>query len=252
VTAGQFTTNQTATITASYAGISKSATITLANPTNTRLPGLVGYWNLNDGSGASAADSSGLGNTGTLVNVPIWTTGIATSGALQMNGTSYVSVPSSPSLSINGSQISFGAWYYHTNTADGFLMGKTVSNYTYSLAVDKSAQQYVAYLNTGGKLSIVRFPASAPGALSKYLNSWVQVLVTYDGTTIRAYVNGALAASQPASGNVVSNSDGFAIGARGGDGSWTRFNGRIDDARVYNRALSASEVQLLYSQPGQN
>ncbi|MBI3415695.1 MAG: hypothetical protein HY043_10335, partial [Verrucomicrobia bacterium] len=39
------------------------------------VPNLVGYWKLDDGSGLSAVDSSGNGNTGTLVNGPTWTTG---------------------------------------------------------------------------------------------------------------------------------------------------------------------------------
>ncbi len=252
VAVGQFSSNQTATVTATLGGVTKTATLSLTGPSANRLPGLVGYWNLDDGSGANVADISGFGNIGTLVNVPVWTTGIANSGALQFSGNSYVSVPSSPALSINGTQISFGAWYFHTPSADGFLMGKTVSDYTYSLSVDKGAQQFVAYLKTGGLLNILRFPASTPGALGGYLNSWVHVFITYDGSTIRAYSNGVLASSRPASGGVNSNHDAFAIGARGGDGSWTRFNGRIDDVRVYNRALPSSDVQLLYSQPGQN
>jgi hypothetical protein len=253
ITAGQVSSNQTATVTVTLGGISKTATVNLGAAASAgRLSGLVGLWNLNEGSGATAADSSGSGNTGTLVNSPVWTTGIATSGALQFNGSSYVSVPSKPSLSLNGTQMSFGAWYYHTAVADGFLMGKTVSDYTYILGVDKGAQQYVTYMKTGGKLQILRFPASVPSGLDKYLNSWVQLFVTYDGTTISTYINGVLSSTQAATGVVNSTTDGFAIGARGADGSWTRFNGRIDDVRVYNRALSASEVQLLYSQPGQN
>jgi hypothetical protein len=53
-----------------------------------------------------------------------------------------------------------------------------------------------------------------------------------------------------ATGNINSNSDDFAIGARGGDGSWLRFNSIIDDVRVYDRALSAAEVYTLYRATG--
>jgi hypothetical protein len=250
-TAGSVNSNQTATISASWNSASASASLTV---TATPAPppgaaGLVGHWNFDDGSGSHAADASGNNNTGAFVGSPVWTSGIA-AGALQFDGASYVSVPSSPSLSISGSQISFGAWYYHTTTTDGFLLGKMVSDYTFSLGVDRGAQQFVAYVKTGGQLSIVRLPASTPGGLTAYNNTWVHLFITYDGAAIRMYINGALAGSQSAAGNVTSNNDPFAIGARGGDGSWTRFNGRIDDVRVYNRALSAQEVSALYTTPG--
>src|ERR1019366_5109600 len=63
-------------------------------PVGNTTTGLVGWWKLDDGSGTSAADSSGTGNTGTLTNGPAWTTGGMNNGALSFNGTnSYVSIP---------------------------------------------------------------------------------------------------------------------------------------------------------------
>ena len=50
-----------------FAYAATKTTFTLTVPSNNL--GLVGYWNLNDGSGASATDSSGNGNTGTLENM---------------------------------------------------------------------------------------------------------------------------------------------------------------------------------------
>ena len=48
--------------------------------------GLVGYWNFDEGTGTTAADSSGSGNNGTLVNGSTWTAGKVGNGALQFDG----------------------------------------------------------------------------------------------------------------------------------------------------------------------
>src|SRR5690349_16688012 len=68
----------------------------------TLLSTVVGYWKLDDGTGTVAADSSGQGNNGTLVNGPTWTAG-KVGGALQFDGVNdVVDVPNSPSLNISG------------------------------------------------------------------------------------------------------------------------------------------------------
>ncbi len=247
-TAASVTADASATVTASYGGVSKTAALSLKAAV-TNNAGLVGYWALDDASGTTAGDSSGNGNTGMLVGNPVWTTG-KTAGGLKLDGSDYVQVNSSPSLAIGGNAISFGAWYYHTSTVNGYLMGKTVTNYSYMLGIDQGSQQFIVYLNTGGVLKTVRFPNSTPNGLSTYNNTWTHLFVVYDGSNIVVYVNGNQAASQTATGNVLANGDPFAIGARGGDGSWTRFNSTIDEVRVYNRALSPTEVQTLYGNAG--
>ena len=67
-----------------------SVTVTVNNAAG---PAVVGHWKLDEGSGTTAADSSGNGATGTLINSPAWTTGML-GGALSFNGTNRVSIPS--------------------------------------------------------------------------------------------------------------------------------------------------------------
>jgi chitodextrinase len=69
---------------------------------------------------------------------------------------------------------------------------------------------------------------------------WSFVAAVYDGTAIRLYVNGALAATQPATGAMSPSSGSLRIGGNNIWGEW--FSGQIDNVRVYNRALSAGEV----------
>ena len=63
------------------------AWISMGGPVGNTTNGLVGWWKLDDGSGTSAMDSSGNGNTGTLNNSPTWTTSGMNGGALTFNGT---------------------------------------------------------------------------------------------------------------------------------------------------------------------
>jgi pimeloyl-ACP methyl ester carboxylesterase len=80
-------------------------------------------------------------------------------------------------------------------------------------------------------------------------NQWVHCVGTYDGTVQRLYINGVLVANTNVVGTVNWDDSFIAEGIGGicpGYGQ-PGFNGSIDDVRIYNRALSASEIQQLYS-----
>ncbi len=85
--------------------------------------GLVGYWKLDEGSGATATDSSGTGNTGSLVNGPAWTTG-KIGGALAFDGVSQsVTIPQAASL--NAYPLTVAVWMKTTPTSGlGGLVNK--------------------------------------------------------------------------------------------------------------------------------
>jgi hypothetical protein len=218
--------------------VSKSAFLTLTGST------LAGWWKLDETSGSVAADASGNGNHGALVGNPSWTSGVSV-GALQLNSSSYVRILDSTALRGGGQAISFGAWYYQNPTAIGYLLGKSA----YTLFVYQGVQHFfVINMVTGGSPRSIM--ASVPGGIANYENTWVHVFVTYDGATIRVYVNGEEIAATAATGDVLSTADEFAIGDYGGYGTWSKFNGKIDDVRVYRRALSVSEVRTLYLTPG--
>ncbi len=71
---------------------------------------------------------------------------------------------------------------------------------------------------------------------------WTHLAATFDGTTKRLFVNGALAASA-AQTYVPNVAEAFHIGGGGDAGTSFRFNGQIDDVRVFNSALALSEIQ---------
>jgi hypothetical protein len=72
-------------------------------------------------------------------------------------------------------------------------------------------------------------------------NVWTHVAGTYDGTTVRLYVNGVQVSSRPAGGPISTSTGPLRIG---GNSLWGEFfEGRIDEVRVYNRVLTSSEIQ---------
>ena len=79
------------------------------------------------------------------------------------------------------------------------------------------------------------------GANALALNTWTHLAATYDGATLRLYVNGVQAGSRSLTGPIVTSNSPLRIG---GNVLWGEyFAGLIDEVRVYNRALTQTEVQ---------
>ncbi|HEV2694799.1 MAG TPA: LamG-like jellyroll fold domain-containing protein, partial [Verrucomicrobiae bacterium] len=78
-------------------------------------------------------------------------------------------------------------------------------------------------------------------------NRWYHVAMTYDGSNFNLYVNGALDAQSAASGTIVVTPEPVRIGG-GADGGCAPyyFNGILDEATIYNRALSSNEISAVY------
>jgi hypothetical protein len=72
------------------------------------------------------------------------------------------------------------------------------------------------------------------------VNAWTHLAATYDGATLRLYVNGAQQATRAVTGPLQTSAGPLRIGGNGVWDEW--FAGLIDDVRVYNRALSPTEV----------
>jgi hypothetical protein len=74
------------------------------------------------------------------------------------------------------------------------------------------------------------------------INKWIHIAGTYDGTSMKLYIDGDLEAEQPASGTMSTNTEPLYIGTRGGYSTW---NGDISDVRIYDKALSEEEIENL-------
>ena len=79
-------------------------------------------------------------------------------------------------------------------------------------------------------------------------NTWYHLVGTYDGTDAKLYINGEVKGTAIGSGNIRVSTTNVYIG-QWGDGT-ARFNGLIDEVRIYNRALTAAEISDLYNNYG--
>jgi hypothetical protein len=199
-------------------------------------PGLVGWWRFDEGTGTTAGDSSGNGNNGTIYGAT-YTAG-KYGQALSFDGTSsYVAVPDSSSLQITGA-ITLMAWV-KTNDLN-------------KQAVITKSGGYLLYVGTGGDGAVYGY---LYGTTSGWLGGstdvadglWHLIALTYDpnagANNFKLYVDGALNAQYTVTGSISPSTNRIGIGDRPDVGYRDFFSGTIDEARVYNRVLSASEIQ---------
>jgi len=86
------------------------------------------------------------------------------------------------------------------------------------------------------------------GTATLPINTWSHVAMTYDGVTLRFYINGQLVASRAQTGSLAATTGVLSIG---GNSIWTNetFAGRIDEIRIYNRVLTQQELQTDMNTP---
>ncbi len=204
--------------------------------------GLVGYWNLDEGTGTTALDLSGNGNGGTWQGTfgNQWTGGKVGAYAGQFNGTdNYVNI-SSVDPSVLGSQGSVSVWAYPTFTST------STTGYIFSSVGAASNRFYITYIPSSGGLSVTRGnPQSSFGLGNTSLNNWYYITLAWNSSMMYGYLNGNLVASSSYT-NASVQGGGSTIGAFL-NSAVQLFPGKIDDVRIYNRTLSAAEVMALYN-----
>ncbi|MFA6994601.1 MAG: LamG domain-containing protein, partial [Candidatus Paceibacterota bacterium] len=198
--------------------------------------GLVGYWNFDEGSGTIAKDTSGNGNNGT------W------SGSGSHYTTGKVGNWAGQFASSTGDYSTFN--YISNMTSSDFsttfwVSMKSVSNMCVLLG---KVYGGIAVSIFGQKLNLGNYGAgqTSVGGSTIPLNQWVFISLTYNAAThlASAYFNGMSDGTLATPSWIYSWSNG--LNSFGGAVNfWT--DGNLDDVRVYNRALSASEIQALYN-----
>ncbi|MGC8981520.1 MAG: LamG-like jellyroll fold domain-containing protein [Minisyncoccia bacterium] len=223
---------------------------------NTFQSGLVLYIPFDniDSANGKALDNSGFNNNGTIYSSTTICTNYPTppSGcpqlvdgkvgkALSFDGVDdYVEVPDSPSLKLVSAG-TIAVWVYQRTAAEfkgGICKAVTTAwIYTDYGIVQRNAQGWYGVIANG-------ISSNSIGVALSSLNTWYFLVFTWDGTYLRLYVNGKLAKSGTQTITPRISNNPFRIGPWGT--ITNTIDGLIDEVRVYNRALSAEEIKVLY------
>jgi hypothetical protein len=208
--------------------------------TSTNLAAAYGF---NEGTGTTTADASGNGVTGQIQGAT-WTTSGKHGNALSFNGSSsYVDLGTPAVLQSTGS-MTWSAWVYAAGTPsdDGQIVAMSDGNsgWQFKTSPDTGVRTFAIAVSPSSTSSTQRYSKTVPA-----LNTWYHVAGVYNTATqtLDIYVNGVL--DDGVLNGTVPSAQVLAgvnttIGMRSGG---YYFNGVIDDLRIYNRALSATEIQ---------
>jgi len=202
------------------------------------IPGLVGSYKLDEGSGSIPKDSSGQNNHGAI-------TGARWGSAIRFSGTSSYVWLGSNSGTTSMIQLALSAWIHLESTADGMIVANFKNSNGFMFRVEKSKLNLT--IGPGGATEY-----SLSGKTTLKIGVWYHVAATYDGTVMRVFVNGVIDGSkvQPDSLaalglSLVMGSDSLLAG-----GWW--FKGSIDELKICNRAKTPAQVLSEYQRGGIN
>jgi hypothetical protein len=210
--------------------------------------GLVGWWKMDEGAGTTVHDSSGHGHDGTFVGSPTWVSGKIGPYALSFDGSSsYVRIPSSTDFDFhNTHEYTISAWVYSKSTERYVAVSRAMSSLWHFWDLEQNTTsifelEYTTRLVTGES------SARGRGDTGWSINTWHHVVgVKYTDGTVRMYID-----KVHGSDASISNPDpdlsgcDVTIGSRRSITADVVWNGYIDNVRIYNRALSAAEVNAL-------
>jgi hypothetical protein len=212
----------------------------VADPRCIAPAGLAAWWP-GDGNGReiqAGQDGAVRGGTG-------FATGLS-AGAFRFDGTDdRVEVPNFGSFN----RVTVQAWIYRegaTNTRESIVSYKESDphcGFVLSLNEDGGSQLPRLFVQVNGIWLFTEGTSPVP------LERWTHLAGSYDGQTIRLYVNGILAAATPAAGSMTQCNQKTGIGSRA---SFDRhyFPGRVDEVAIFDRALTAAEIQALFAAGG--
>jgi hypothetical protein len=219
-----FTTKEGTAANAPYLNVTYTTSYTFPET------GLAGYWKFDENSGLYVLDYSGNDNIGTLMNSPTWVTGknYQTPYALSYDGVNqHVTGSFSPTATVMNWTVS--AWVYPTTSVGSIV------------ELDNATSNWVVYMDTilklwNGTADVYNSGTTIP------VGSWTHIAIVYNGTHVSGYVNGIFISSTAVASSILETptSSTFRIGTDRAVTTW--FNGTIDEVKIYNRSLSASEI----------
>jgi hypothetical protein len=210
----------------------------------------IGHWPLDEGSGTSFQDDTGAGSDGILVGATQvnWVPGPTGGTAPVFDGSDYVRVGTPlagqyvgpPQLAVSSAGVTVTAWI--NPSGPGAANGSVIAGWDPSYLIGYFDDHTIGWaLHTPSlNWAWVKTGIAAPQG------HWSHVAVSYDGSSVRTYLNGALVHAMAASGAIIPSSTDqpFCIGNRP-DVPGSLFTGAIADVGVYDRGLADYDIKLL-------
>jgi len=194
------------------------------------VPVLVGHWKFDEGTGTIADDSSGNGAAGYLINGPTWTT----QGEISFDGSDDAVEISTANLNAGGGTVALWAYPGAFSKSRHFLFGHILSG----------SNRIQLYCNALGTLGVGLGDNAGLSTNIQTLNAheWYHIALVWNGTNYVVYVDGVQKATGTYSG--LSGLQTYAdIGNNGNRSGRTEgFDGFIDEVRLYDKPLAASEI----------
>lgn len=240
-----------ASISAAVIGLCLTCVFQSAAPAQTNCvpapAGLISWWRAEN----STLDSSGS-NNGISFNGVTFTAGRVGS-AFSFDGVDdHIRIPDHPALRPTNA-LTLEAWVFPTTigTHDEIIskwdviLGPNQKSYTFSLHPDRRAYFYVSPTGTDVSADSVFSTTHLP------VNEWTHLAATYDGNRLNIYVNGVLEAFTPYDRGIFPGTNDLAIGGYVGAAAPGQvdspFAGLIDEAAIYQRALTTTEIAAIYA-----
>lgn len=201
----------------------------------------VGEWKLDEHTGTSTYDTSGNANTGSFSSTPLWVPG-KNGSALKFDGTDdYVNLGSSSTFALSSFTVSAWVKKNTSNTIDAIVWhGNDSVNTSYRLLTLSDGTPQFTAGNSGSN------PYSVIGSTALTNNIWYHLSMTFDGSTLKGYVNGMLVGSDSigsyATGSVETN-----IGRHPNVSFPYYLDGTVDQVRIYDFAQTQAQVVWDYN-----
>lgn len=171
-------------------------------------------------------------------------------GFLFNGATARIVVPDAPTLRLTNA-LTVEAWVNprsYSGFARGILQkwGGVLDQRNYSFDINPDGRGYIIVSSDGGFVNVLQLF----GTSTVTLNQWTHLAATYDGTTLRYFVNGRLENSAAWTQGMFAGTSPVIIGAAFGNTTnsvMSHFDGQIDEATIYNRALTPTEIAGIYA-----
>ena len=205
--------------------------------------GLVGYWSFDapDMAGVAAYDRSGNNNNGTLTNGPVKTIGKIGQGMSFDGVNDWIDGITQPAIQTSPNRFTIVGILNPGNQTSRFITPN-------SAGID----HYIQYDPTNQRLDVGitefadinnRLRSSTSGSMP--IDTWTHWAVSINDKNIRIYINGVLNSEFNESIDIADWTGNWRSGQKGNSTLW--YKGKLDEVRVYNRALSPDEIRRLYN-----